>query len=179
MSEVGPNQAVTVGPNQTDRASKGHNLSERAHSASEHQRLLLAWSAATSHLLRWEVELRSRRLRRECIAEVVDLKPQRLEDLAARFFRHTRYDSAYGGQHRVKRTLDELRQTLRQTLRPAAYRNLLTYLYEQEHQLDTALGRGQLDKVRPLARRHNLVRDEVNEQVERRLDFETGHEVAV
>lgn len=73
-------------------------------------------------------------------------------------------------------TLEELRPTLR----PAVYRNLLTYLYEQEHQLDTSLGRGQIDRVRPVARRYNLVRTHAPvAAVERRVDFDTGHEIAV
>jgi hypothetical protein len=155
---------------------KGRLLAEQASGTHDHAEVLRAWATVTVGLLRWELELRPRRLRREGILHVADLRPDRMEDLAVRLFRHTRYDVAYGGRDRVKMTLEELRPTLR----PAVYRNLLTYLYEQEHQLNTSLGRGQIDRVRPVARRYNLVRTHAPvASVERRLDFDTGHEVAV
>lgn len=154
---------------------KGHLLAKQANLGHEHADVLAAWAQVSEGLLRWELELRRRRLARAGITTVADLRPGKLEALAYRYFQHTRYDATYGGQDRVKTALEKLRPQLR----PAEYRSLLTYLFEQEHRMETSLGRNQLERVRPLARRHNLMGSGEGVTVERRLDFDTGTEISV
>lgn len=69
-------------------------------------------------------------------------------------------------------------ERLRPQLSRADYRNLCSYLYWTEHGMQIDLSRNVLDRIRPLARKHNLMDAEDDDPL-RRLDFDEGRELPV
>ena len=101
-----------------------------------------------------------------------DAPPAPLEALAQERFAKARWAEPYGGRGRVQRTLEALRTSLSS----AVYRNLCCYVFCTTHRMDLPLSRHAIERVRPLARRHNLL-DPEDDHEHRRLDFESGQEV--
>lgn len=105
---------------------------------------------------------------------MADLNPRLLDDVAREYFHLARWDDPYGGKDRVQQTLEELRPTLS----AAEYRNLCNYIFWTERGLEVELSRNALERVRPIARRHNLL-DHDDDREPRQLDFDSGREIAV
>ena len=151
---------------------KQHELLEHARTDRDKRELLHAWAGASEGLLRFELQLRAPLLRRKGLTHMTDLTPDVLDGLAREYFERARWEAPYGGAGRVRRTLEELRPELSR----ADYRNLCSYLYWTERGMEVDLSRNVLDRVRPLARKYNLL-DSEDEGDVRRLDFDSGQEL--
>ena len=151
---------------------KQHELLEHARIDRDKRELLLAWARQSAGMLRFELQLRAPLLRRKGLMRMSDLTPGILDGLAREYFQRARWEAPYGGPGRVQRTLEELRPNVSR----ADYRNLCCYLYWIEHGMDVELSANVLERVRPLARKHNLLDGEDDGDV-RRLDFDSGREL--
>lgn len=151
---------------------KAHELGERAAGNRRRRNLLEACATTSSGLLRVEQQLRAPVLREKGLISVTDVANADLRELSEEYFVRTRWAQPYGGRGRVQQTLEELRPTLS----AADYRNLCCYVFCAGQRMDVPLTRHTIDRVRPLARRHNLL-DPEDDHHRRRLDFETGTEV--
>lgn len=152
---------------------KGHELSQHARRDRARRPLLDAWAQTSQGHLRFEPQIRTPLLRQKGIATVSDAPPALLTALAHERFTKARWAEPYGGRGRVQRTLEALRPSMSS----ADYRNLCCYVFCAMHGLDLPLSRHVIERVRPLARRHNLL-DPEDDHERRRLDFSSGREVA-
>ena len=150
---------------------KGYELLGASRTDRGRRDLLSAWAAVSEGRFRYELELRPSLLRRKGLNHMADLTPSALDAVAREYFQRARWDAPYGGSGRVESTLTELRQTLSR----ADYRNLCSYLYWTERGMHVDLDRKVLDRIRPLARKHNLL-DKDDDRELRRLDFDSGTE---
>ena len=153
---------------------KHAELLDKARTDRDRRELLTAWAQTSTGLLRFELQLRAPLLRRKGLTRMTDLTPNVLDDLARDCFQHARWNAPYGGVGRVQQTLERLRPQLSR----ADYRNLCSYLYWTEHGMEVDLSRNVLDRIRPLARKHNLLDGEDDGPL-RRLDFDAGRELSV
>ena len=151
---------------------KGRELSQHARRDRARRPLLDAWAQTSHGHLRFESQLRAPLLRQKGITTVSDAPPALLEELAQERFAKARWAEPYGGRGRVQRTLEALRPSLTS----ADYRNLCCYVFCTTHRMDLPLSRHAIERVRPFARRHNLL-DPEDDHEHRRLDFESGQEV--
>ncbi len=152
---------------------KGRELAQHARRDRARRPLLEAWADSSLGQLRFEPQLRTPLLRRKGITTVFDAPATALEALSHEQFIKARWAEPYGGRGRVQSAL----HALRPTLTPAEFRNLCCFVFCTTHGLDLPLSRHVIERVRPLARRHNLL-DPEDDHERRRLDFSSGREVA-
>lgn len=153
---------------------KARELSQHARRDRARRPLLEAWADISPGQLRFEPQVRAPILRKKGITGLYDATVERLEGLSEEMFTRARWAEPYGGRGRVQRTLEGLRPTLS----PADYRNLSAYVFWERNGMKVELSRHVLDRVRPIARRNNLL-DPDDDRERRRLDFVTGEEVEV
>lgn len=124
--------------------------------------------------LRFEVELRSKELRRRGITVVDDLLSSDLTGLARCYFERCRFDvnTAQTGM------ADFVDQLTADGVTQAQSRNLIVYLACLEHGVRPMLSRGPFEAARALANRYKLAPGSLGTSTfERRLDFDNAREV--
>lgn len=153
--------------------AKEHELRESARNTRDTsvRDCLLAWAAASAGQLRYELQVRTPVLKRKGLRHLTDMTPDRLHALAEEYYHLAGWDLPIAGD-----AADNRLRGLLPDLTTATQRSLMVYLYAVEHDLEPPLDRHALEKVRPLARRHQLVGHHEDDGPMRHLDFATGTE---
>lgn len=131
---------------------------------------LLAAAVAGSGLLRWELQLRRRRLLEVGIGTIEDVTEEDIVQVAREHFHRTRFgDTISGGTERVQRALAQLTST--------EQRGVLSLLSADLIGLPVPMSHNNEDKYRRIARRLNVEPSDllvVGDGERLRLDFDSG-----
>ncbi|WP_162799194.1 hypothetical protein [Nocardioides sp. 616] len=133
-----------------------------------HRGFLEAWVEVSKGQLRFEAQLRRSELKKRGLLTMTDCVADRLEEVAEVYFERVGWSNPYGGVRVAEQLV-----ALAKELRPAEYRNLLTYLHAQELGVPSGLNRNVESAARATVRKYHLMdRDDGGEL--RRLDFKDG-----
>jgi hypothetical protein len=155
---------------------KAAELRSRGARGSADRAFLERWAAVSEGQLRVELELRAPLLRRKGLTAVTDLTSSTLDDLAQHYFDWCRFDIVTGGATRISAQIEAEVAT---GTTAAEIRNLCALILSDRVGIAAPMSRNPLEDARALANRLGLLGVDVTDDREpRRLDFDTGVELA-